>query len=341
MEAAEIAIDHKDDRRRWSLLRRAQYIGSTFVLELVLVCVFVLVSIVALVFSPFQANVTTSYRVTESLLAQSSMERIKATWTGPGVLAVRPMPDTSRGDDDSCGPYALELETSMRVYAWSGSAPYRGIERAAGEAGLKTPCTGARNLINPTSTFRTTLVAGTGVLALLLMFLAWRSRRGRPWLINWSDWSPRVDSPGALRWGLGVGAVAIAFALGITWLGQLVGLADATESMLWVGKTRAEVLALAPLAVLAAPIAEEYVFRAWMLERFGRVMPTSLALLLIAVGFAALHVPQDIVAALTILGVGLLLGLLWLRTRSWLACAVAHGIYNTAVLIVLMLSLPA
>ena len=96
--------------------------------------------------------------------------------------------------------------------------------------------------------------------------------------------------------------------------------------------TRADVPWLAPLFVFFAPVVEEYVFRAWMLERFRRVMPTWLALGLSSLGFAAMHLPQHIWLALVLAVVGLVLGLNWLRTRSWLACVVAHSFYNGVVL---------
>ncbi len=111
--------------------------------------------------------------------------------------------------------------------------------------------------------------------------------------------------------------------------------------MLTAEKTRAELLWLAPLFVVCAPVVEEYVFRAWMLERFSRVMPAWLALVLTALAFAAVHVPQDAVPALELAVGGALLGLTWLWTRSWLACALAHGFYNGAVLLALWVALPS
>ncbi|NCT67486.1 MAG: CPBP family intramembrane metalloprotease [Rhodanobacteraceae bacterium] len=319
-----------------------RYVGVTLAVELVLGCVITLASVIGSVFAPLKFAVVTHYHVTESPLIVSAMEaRIRADWPGPGTATVRPMSSTGGAVGGACGPHTLELETTVRGGRWSSGTLLAEIERAANQIGLGTPCDGAQIRMRPVFTWQAVMVTGTSVVAPLLLFLVWCSRRGRPWLINWADWTPRVDRRGALRWGITLGGVAIVCGFTIEWLGQLADFAGGSESMQLADKTRSELLWLAPLFVVGAPIFEEYVFRAWMLERFRRVMPAWLALVWTALAFAAMHVPQGVVPALELASGGLLLGLTWLWTRSWLACALAHGVHNGAVLMALLVALPS
>lgn len=329
------------DEERWSRWRRVQYIGSTFFVELVLGCVISLASIVGSLFAPLKVTVVSHYAVTESALAADAVEgRIRAGWRGPGTVAVRRMTMTDTVGGGSCNRGALEVETTLRAHWWRVGSLMGEIGQAANQLGLGAPCTGVQVRLAPVFTWQS-VMTGTSALAPLLLFLAWRSRRGRPWLINWADWTPRVDLRGAIRWGLGVGVLAIVCGFTIEWLGQLAGLAGGSESPQLAHKTHAELLWLAPLFVFGAPVFEEFVFRAWMLERFRRIMPAWLALIVTTLAFVAVHVPQGAVPALEIASAGVLLGLTWLWTRSWLACALAHGLYNGAVLLTLLAALPS
>lgn len=204
--------------------------------------------------------------------------------------------------------------------------------RAAGEAaGLGVECS---SLVATRSDSIDTVVLLTclaGVLAPFLLFFVWRSRRGQHWKLDWADWKPRMGRSQALGWGAATGILAFLGVALLELLAEWFGLPPDTGQTLFTGRTRAELLLFLPLAVFAAPITEEYLFRAWTLERFARIMPAGLALALTAAGFAAMHAPESLSVALVYLFGGLVLGLLWLRSRSWLACIVAHGAYNLLV----------
>ena len=89
--------------------------------------------------------------------------------------------------------------------------------------------------------------------------------------------------------------------------------------------------------VLLAPVTEEVLFRAWLLDAWRRVVSPAIALLLSSVVFSVVH-PMGVTANLIFVIPGLLLGALWLKTRSLAACIVAHSAYNAFVLFSLTLS---
>jgi|GEM_PF-3389290 len=328
------------DGQRQDWHRRVRYIGGTLALELVLGGILTLASIIGLFFAPVEIVVTTRYRVDgDSLIASRVVEHVTENWSGSEATTIRVVPVAVAGS--SCGPQALEIRTVARARNLEARDLLADAERAAKDAGLGAPCEGARIRINPIPGLRSLTAIGADLIAPLLLFLVWRSRRGRPWLIDWADWTPRVDLGGAFRWGVGIGALDTAIMLGMAWLAQLAGLGQGSEAILIQGMKRADQPWLVPLFVVCAPLVEEYVFRAWMLERFRRVMPAWLALALSALAFMIMHVPHGVVSALVITSAGLLFGLTWLRTRSWLACTLAHAFHNSAVLIALWMALPA
>ncbi len=84
--------------------------------------------------------------------------------------------------------------------------------------------------------------------------------------------------------------------------------------------------------ILVIPLAEEIIFRGWLLERLSQVLRPGIALLISAAAFSAIH-PMGLMLNLTFLVPGLVFGYLWLRHRSLLVCAVAHSSYNAGVLL--------
>ncbi len=166
-------------------------------------------------------------------------------------------------------------------------------------------------------------------LGLVILLFNWISRRGRrPLWLDWADWQPRVDWVKALRLGAGYGMVALLVVMG---LGALAGLAG------WLEDKPQMSIALEhwPWLIFAsffAPILEEFIYRAWLLERLTRAMRDSTALLVSTAAFAAVHVPSSIFEWSNFFLVGLVYGLLWLRTRSLLAVSIAHGLYNGLLL---------
>lgn len=76
---------------------------------------------------------------------------------------------------------------------------------------------------------------------------------------------------------------------------------------------------------LYAPFLEEVAFRGWLVPIATRAIGGTGAGLLSALAFAAVYLPGGVLMALAWLGIGLLLALLFLRTRSVAACVLAHG----------------
>lgn len=85
-------------------------------------------------------------------------------------------------------------------------------------------------------------------------------------------------------------------------------------------------------AVVFAPVAEEVIFRFWLLDRMIPAIGSPAALLLSSVVFSAIHMDLEPFAFGSRLITGLALGLLWLRTFSLGACVLAHGLFNAAVI---------
>ena len=89
------------------------------------------------------------------------------------------------------------------------------------------------------------------------------------------------------------------------------------------------------LATLA-PFTEEVIFRAWLLEAWDKIWGWRIALPVSAVCFSLAH-PMGLIANLIFLVPGIVLGALWLKTRSLSACVATHSAYNTFVLCSLIL----
>lgn len=76
------------------------------------------------------------------------------------------------------------------------------------------------------------------------------------------------------------------------------------------------------------PLNEELLFRGWILDTLRRAMPSWIALLLSSALFAAFHLPQGPIVALTMLALGLVLGVTRLRTDSLLLPIALHAAWN-------------
>ena len=88
--------------------------------------------------------------------------------------------------------------------------------------------------------------------------------------------------------------------------------------------------------VVLAPICEEVIFRAWLLEAWQKIIGAPAALILTSIIFSVIH-PMGLVANLIFIIPGLIFGALWLKTRSLTACVIAHGVYNAFSLTTLVL----
>ena len=128
---------------------------------------------------------------------------------------------------------------------------------------------------------------------------------------------------------VGVVAGLAAAAFGVAYLYALRGSAFMEEARHAGDAYSALGLWVLPLAVVAAPVFEEFIFRGLIfggLQRSFGLWPAALASAAI---FACLHPP---VAMLPVFGLGLAAAIAYSRTRSLLAPMLAHATYNSCII---------
>jgi membrane protease YdiL (CAAX protease family) len=141
---------------------------------------------------------------------------------------------------------------------------------------------------------------------------------------------PRLLGPHvgvAALWGLGGGAAAaagglayIAAARAFDWfpaIREAGHLADPTM-VLWIGS----------LAVLAAPIFEEFIFRGLIFGGLRRSLGFGAAAVASAAIFAIVHPPASVVP---VFGLGLAAAFVYERTRMLAGPMIVHATYNAVV----------
>lgn len=108
--------------------------------------------------------------------------------------------------------------------------------------------------------------------------------------------------------------------------------------------SRSAVYLVAFFATFTAPLVEEVVYRGVMYSAFQRRFGQILAVFLVTILFAAVHVPQysknfdpDYGTILTLCIVSLILTLLRVKTKNLLPCIVLHTIFNGIQSILLIL----
>lgn len=162
--------------------------------------------------------------------------------------------------------------------------------------------------------------AGAMVYALARL-LYWRNATSgvpRLWHGPWrAAWRP------LLAWGLAMALPALA--AGALWLAFLrhAGLAPAPpppQALAW----------LAPLAVLAAPVFEEFIFRGQVFGGLRRSLPLPASMAASAALFAVIHPP---LAMLPVFVLGLCCAYAAERSKSLLAPMLAHALYNGGMLV--------
>jgi membrane protease YdiL (CAAX protease family) len=142
---------------------------------------------------------------------------------------------------------------------------------------------------------------------------------------------PRVFAKGlpvAALWGLGGGIAAALGGLGYIWL---------VRAMDWFPALRqgnifsdpVTALWLAALAVVAAPIFEEFIFRGLIFGGLRRSLGFGAAGVASAAIFAIVHPPVSVVPVFVL---GLCTALIYERTRMLAAPMIVHAVYNAAVI---------
>lgn len=142
---------------------------------------------------------------------------------------------------------------------------------------------------------------------------------------------PRVFGAGAgkaVGWGIGAGLVA---ALGgVGYIYSLKRLDVLQDVMRESAKGLSAGVWIPLLAVVAAPIFEEFIFRGLIFGGLRRSLGAVPAIAASAAVFAIVHPPASMIP---VFGLGLCAAFAFERSKLLLAPMIAHGIYNTAVLV--------
>jgi membrane protease YdiL (CAAX protease family) len=132
----------------------------------------------------------------------------------------------------------------------------------------------------------------------------------------------------AMGWGVGCGATAAIIGAFYLRLIAHTALFKSPSGGLEIESTR-DLRWIVPLALLAAPLCEEFIFRGVLFGGMRRSWGVWPSLLASAALFALVHPP---VSAVPVFGLGILAALAYERTQLLISPAIAHAVYNAAVL---------
>jgi membrane protease YdiL (CAAX protease family) len=270
------------------------------------------------------AGIHTHERSGAAARADAVLAKLATTHSLPSLTTIEP---GSAPGAAVCEGEHVRLAHRVQASRPAFSRYFADVSPALATAGLSVCARSYRLESSATDAIAAGLGWGSVLVALgvLAVMTRWRRRDGR------LPWSPRVTATAAI----GLGLAAAALAVGLEY--ALLQLADAFELPLPdspdVAALRTPSAWLGVLAVVvAAPFVEEFAFRAWFLEQASKAVGALPALALSVVPFTFVHGPQTLMHGAIFVVAGLVLGLLWLRTRSLLCCVVAHAGHNAAVL---------
>jgi membrane protease YdiL (CAAX protease family) len=172
----------------------------------------------------------------------------------------------------------------------------------------------------------------TGFDVLLAFSVAGATTFGVMRLAFWrlkSQGVPRVFGRGvapALMLGVVGGAVASAAAILYLKLTLYLSLFETTQGTALLGSDYTALIFI--LAVVAAPIFEEFIFRGLIFGGLRRSMGVAGAVLASAAIFAIVHPP---VSVIPVFGLGIVTALVYERTRLLIGPMAAHAVYNAVV----------
>ena len=175
------------------------------------------------------------------------------------------------------------------------------------------------------------LVVYAALIGVILGAARWRGRGGWRNLIGWQPWTPLKAS--RLFWS--VVAAMIVYGLGADVLVAKLY----PPSKEWVNLPAGPLWAASfvTMAVVAAPVAEELLFRGWLYTALRGRIGVRAGILLSSVLFALAHWEKTHIYALAVFPVGLALGFIRERTGSLRASMAAHAAYNGAASVLLVL----
>jgi ABC-2 type transport system permease protein len=141
---------------------------------------------------------------------------------------------------------------------------------------------------------------------------------------------PRIFAAGtltAVAWGVGAGLAAAS--AGAAYLYALRRLDLLQDVLRESARELSASIWIPVLAVIAAPIFEEFIFRGLIFGGLRRSLGALPAIVASAAVFAIVHPPASMIP---VFGLGLCAALAFDRTKMLLAPMIAHGIYNAVVL---------
>jgi hypothetical protein len=162
-------------------------------------------------------------------------------------------------------------------------------------------------------------IAGA-VTFLLMRFVFWRLK---------SAGVPRTLGAGGLRavgWGVAAGVAVGLVALAYVALVRHTGLFETAQQSVLLGP--GDGLWLLLLAVAAAPIFEEFIFRGLIFGGLRRTLGPAVSVLASAAIFALVHPPFSVIP---VFGLGVATALIYDRTRLLMGPIAAHAAYNAIV----------
>ena len=175
------------------------------------------------------------------------------------------------------------------------------------------------------------LVAASGLIVLYFSI--------KPFLPLPKDWFRFKWLGNWFGWGVGGYLIALPLVLIVSvinqqlWQGQ-----GGSNPLLFLALQAKDTVALAIFfftASLAAPVFEETIFRGFLLPSLTRYLPVWGAIVLSSLIFATAHLSLSEVLPLTVLGI--VLGVVYTRSRNLLASVVLHSLWNSGTLLSLFI----
>ncbi|MGQ9867178.1 MAG: lysostaphin resistance A-like protein [Pseudanabaenaceae cyanobacterium] len=157
---------------------------------------------------------------------------------------------------------------------------------------------------------------------------------------GWQDrwWDLWVWDRHVWLWGIGGYGVAMPLVLAASWvserLWQGLGGGNPLLPILVESQDNVAKFLLWLTVAVAAPVAEEFLFRGFWLRSLLKTLPTWGAVALSAVGFAVVHLNVVDLLPLTVLGV--VLGFVFVRSQRLPAVILLHALWNTGSFVALL-----
>ena len=117
------------------------------------------------------------------------------------------------------------------------------------------------------------------------------------------------------------------------WQGQ--GGSNPLLQIVLEGKDSIALLLFFVTAAIAAPLFEEFLFRGFLLPSLTRYVPTWGAIGISGLLFGVAHLSLSEILPLTTLGI--ILGIVYVRTRNLLAPMLLHSLWNSSTLVSLFI----